>query len=316
MQKGMVVKSTGSWHEVVTENGEKFICKIKGNFRIKDIKSTNPVAVGDRVEFITEKSSHNDSKKLPGWITKVTDRKNYIVRRSPNLSKQSHIIAANIDQTILVATITKPVTTTIFIDRYLASAVAYRIPAVLVFNKTDIYSEEEKAKLKSIISVYNNIGYHCLETSAIMNIGIDKLKNILKDKINVISGHSGVGKSTLINLINPNLKLKTASISDIHKTGKHTTAYTEMYELPFGGYIVDTPGIKGFGLLDMENWEISHYFPEIFEISKYCKYYNCTHTHEPGCAVKEAVEKNKIAQSRYISYLGMLEEDDKYRKPH
>jgi ribosome biogenesis GTPase / thiamine phosphate phosphatase len=316
MQKGMVIKSTGSWYEVVAENGEKFICKIKGNFRIKDIKSTNPVAVGDRVEFTIEKSSNNYTKKLPGWITAVAERKNYIVRRSPNLSKQSHIIAANIDQTLLVATIVKPVTTTIFIDRYLASAVAYRIPAALAFNKTDIYSKEENAKLQRIISVYDKIGYQCIETSATMNIGIDKLKNILKDKINVISGHSGVGKSTLINLICPNLNLKTSSISDIHKTGKHTTAYTEMYELPFGGYIIDTPGIKGFGLLDMENWEISHYFPEIFEISKYCKYYNCTHTHEPGCAVKEAVEKNKIAQSRYISYLGMLEEDDKYRKPH
>ncbi|MDD4107637.1 MAG: ribosome small subunit-dependent GTPase A [Prolixibacteraceae bacterium] len=316
MKSGMVIKTTGSWYEVIDDAGEIFVCKIKGNFRIKDIKSTNPVAVGDHVQFTTDSTPINLKDKKPGWITAVSDRKNYIVRRSPNLSKQSHIIAANIDQTILVATIAKPVTTTMFIDRYLASALAYRIPVVIVFNKTDLYNPEEEKKLANLLTVYKNVGYRCLTTSAMMNTGIEEFKEILKNKINMISGHSGVGKSTLINLIHPSLNLKTASISDAHKTGKHTTAYSAMYELPFGGYIVDTPGIKGFGMLDMENWEISHYFPEIFNLSKKCKYNNCTHTHEPGCAVKPAVENGEIANSRYNSYLGMLEEDDKYRKAY
>jgi ribosome biogenesis GTPase / thiamine phosphate phosphatase len=311
--KGLVIKSTGSWFEVKNSNNEIITCKVKGNFRIKGIKSTNPIAVGDHVNFIIDNTV---SANKIGWITSVFDRKNYIIRRSTNLSKQSHIIAANIDQAVLVNTISYPVTTTIFIDRYLASAVAYRIPVLLVFNKIDCYSEEEKNKMNSLINIYSEIGYKCIKTSAKSQEGIDLLISEIKDKINVINGHSGVGKSTLINIMQPGLNLKTSEISYMHKTGKHTTAFSEMHELSFGGYIIDTPGIKGFGMLDMEAWEISHYFPEIFEWSKKCKYNNCSHTHEPGCAVKTAVEKGIIAKSRYISYIGLLEGDEKYRKPH
>lgn len=298
------------------ENGEVFDCKVKGNFRIKDIKSTNPVAVGDKVDFILQEDAEHRVDKKRGWITSIDDRKNYIVRRSPNLSKQSHIIAANIDQAVLIATIAWPVTTTTFIDRFLASAEAYRIPVLLVFNKTDRYNNEQTTKMNELISVYSKIGYKCLKTSAKNRTGLDELKEALKDKTNVINGHSGVGKSTLINILEPGLNLKTSEISDMHKTGKHTTAFSAMYKLSFGGYIIDTPGIKGFGMLNMEAWEISHYFPEIFNLSKYCQYNNCSHTHEPGCAVKEAVENGEIAESRFISYLGLLEGDDKYRKPY
>ncbi len=312
MEKGLVIKSTGSWYTVESNNGDLFECKIKGNFRIKDIKSTNPVAVGDFVEFkILPKSDENSSQI--GLITAISDRKNYIVRRSPNLSKQSHIIAANIDQAILIATVNYPVTTTTFIDRYLASAEAYRIPVLLVFNKTDRYNEKQLRELEYIIEIYEKIGYKCLKTSAEKREGIDELKNAIQNKTNVINGHSGVGKSTLINIIQPELNIKTKQISDIHKTGKHTTTYSTLYKLSFGGYIIDTPGIKGFGMLDMESWEISHYFPEIFKISNQCQYNNCSHTHEPGCAVKIAVEQGQIASSRFISYLGLLESDDKYR---
>lgn len=316
LKKGLVIKTTGTWYTVEEENGENFDCKVKGNFRIKGIKSTNPVAVGDRVIFTFQKDLKSPTDMPAGWITGIEDRKNYIVRRSPNLSKQSHIIAANIDQAILVATISWPVTTTTFIDRYLASAEAYRIPVLLVFNKTDLYSEAETLKMNKLISVYSKIGYSCIATSASKKLGIDEFKNELKGKTNVINGHSGVGKSTLINLIEPGLNLKTSKISEMHKTGKHTTAYSAMYKLTFGGYIIDTPGIKGFGMLDMEAWEISHYFPEIFKISKKCQYNNCSHTHEPGCAVKKELEAGEIAQSRFISYLGLLEGEDKYRKPH
>lgn len=316
MKKGLVIKTTGTWYTVEEENGENFDCKVKGNFRIKGIKSTNPVAVGDRVIFTFQKDLKSPTDMPAGWITGIEDRKNYIVRRSPNLSKQSHIIAANIDQAILVVTISWPVTTTTFIDRYLASAEAYRIPVLLVFNKTDLYTEAETLKMNKLISMYSKIGYSCIATSASKKLGIDEFKNELKGKTNVINGHSGVGKSTLINLIEPGLNLKTSKISEMHKTGKHTTAYSAMYKLTFGGYIIDTPGIKGFGMLDMEAWEISHYFPEIFKISKKCQYNNCSHTHEPGCAVKKELEAGEIAQSRFISYLGLLEGEDKYRKPH
>ena len=313
MKQGLVIKTTGSWYTVEDENGENVECKVKGNFRIKGIKSTNPVAVGDRVIFTVQKELKSPTDLSAGWITGIEDRKNYIVRRSPNLSKQSHIIAANIDQAVLVATISWPVTTTTFIDRYLASAEAYRIPVLIVFNKTDLYTEEESARMQELIAIYSKIGYSCLATSVKNNQGIEDLKNELKGKTNVINGHSGVGKSTLINLIQPGLNLKTSGISKMHKTGKHTTAFSAMYKLTFGGYIIDTPGIKGFGMLDMEAWEISHYFPEIFKISKKCQYSNCSHTHEPGCAVKEAVETGEVAQSRFISYLGLLEGEDKYR---
>jgi len=310
LKKGLVIKSTGSWFTVESENGELFECKIKGKFRIKDIKSTNPVAVGDHVEFSIQSTSN---EKNVGLITSISERKNYIIRRSQNLSKQSHIIAANIDQAVLVVTLAYPVTTTTFIDRYLASAEAYRIPVLIVFNKTDRLKEEELSTLHSLFDTYTKIGYACIFTSATSLQGIDNLKEALKNKINVFNGHSGVGKSTLINILEPGLKLKTMDISDMHNTGKHTTTYSTLYKLHFGGYIIDTPGIKAFGMLEMEAWEISHYFPEIFKISASCQYNNCSHTHEPGCAVKTAVENNIIAQSRFISYLGLLETDDKYR---
>lgn len=310
MKEGLVIKSTGSWFTVESKTGELFDCKIKGNFRIKEIKSTNPVAVGDRVQFSVQSTSED---KNIGLITSISERKNYIIRRSQNLSKQSHIIAANIDQAVLVVTLYFPVTTTTFIDRYLASAEAYRIPVLIVFNKTDRLNEEQLNERNFLIDVYTKIGYQCISTSAKTLHGIQFLKEAIKDKINVFNGHSGVGKSTLINIIEPGLKLKTMDISDIHNTGKHTTTYSTLYKISFGGYIIDTPGIKAFGMLEMEPWEISHYFPEIFKTSAYCQYNNCSHTHEPGCAVKAAVEKNEIARSRFISYLGLLETDEKYR---
>jgi ribosome biogenesis GTPase / thiamine phosphate phosphatase len=310
LKQGLVIKSTGSWFTVESETGELFECKIKGKFRIKDIKSTNPVAVGDHVEFSIQS---NTNGKNVGLITSISERKNYIIRRSQNLSKQSHIIAANIDQAVLVVTLAFPVTTTTFIDRYLASAEAYRIPVLIVFNKTDRLNEEELLILNTLFDTYTKVGYKCVFTSAASLQGIDNLKEALKNKINVFNGHSGVGKSTLINILEPGLQLKTMDISDMHNTGKHTTTYSTLYKLHFGGYIIDTPGIKAFGMLEMEAWEISHYFPEIFKISANCQYNNCSHTHEPGCAVKSAVENNEIAQSRFISYLGLLETDDKYR---
>jgi len=310
LKQGLVIKSTGSWFTVESENGELFECKIKGKFRIKDIKSTNPVAVGDRVQFSVQSTSED---KNIGLITSISERKNYIIRRSQNLSKQSHIIAANIDQAVLVVTLVYPVTTTTFLDRYLASAEAYRIPVLIVFNKIDRLNEEQRSELNSLTDIYTKIGYQCITTSATTLFGIDKLKEALKNKINVFNGHSGVGKSTLINILEPGLKLKTMDISDIHNTGKHTTTFSTLYNISFGGYIIDTPGIKAFGMLEMEPWEISHYFIEIFKISANCQYNNCSHTHEPGCAVKTAVEKNEIARSRFISYLGLLETDEKYR---
>jgi ribosome biogenesis GTPase / thiamine phosphate phosphatase len=313
LKKGLVIKSTGSWYTVEDENGELFECKIKGNFRIKDIRSTNPIAVGDHVEFSTQHSSGNKKSDNIGLISAISERKNYIIRKSPNLSKESHIIAANIDQAILVITLNFPVTTTTFIDRYLASAEAYRIPVILVFNKIDRYNSEQKEYLQNLVNMYENIGYKCFLTSAITGEGSVELKNAIQNKINVFNGHSGVGKSTLLNLLQPGLNLKTVEISSYHKTGKHTTTYSSLYKLDFGGYIIDTPGIKGFGMLDMEPWEISHYFIEIFKYAEKCQYKNCSHTHEPGCAVKVAVEVGKIANSRFISYLGLLEIDDKYR---
>jgi ribosome biogenesis GTPase len=313
LNRGLVIKSTGSWYTVEAENGEIFECKIKGKFRIKGIKSTNPVAVGDRVEFTVQTASANENEEKIGLITAILKRKNYIIRRSINLSKQSHIIAANIDQAVLVVTLSFPVTTTTFIDRYLASAEAYRVPVLIVFNKTDRYNQEQNKMLKELVELYENIGYKCLTTSAKTLQGLDKLKEALKNKTNVVNGHSGVGKSTLINILQPGLNLKTMEISDSHKTGKHTTTFSELYKLDFGGYIIDTPGIKAFGMLEMEPWEISHYFVEIFKVSDKCQYNNCSHTHEPGCAVKIAVENGEIAKSRFISYLGLLEADDKYR---
>lgn len=306
-----MVKSTGSWYSVEDSRGELFKCKIKGKFRIKGIKSTNPVAVGDKVNFNVLQET--DAGTNIGIITGIQERKNYIIRKSIKLSKQSHIIAANIDQAILVVTLKHPVTSSTFIDRYLASAEAYRIPVLLVFNKFDELNADEKTRLNELIEIYTHINYECLVTSATKNIGINELKNAIRNKTNVINGHSGVGKSTLINLIEPGLNLKTTEISDYHKTGKHTTTFSELFKLSFGGYIIDTPGIKGFGMLEMEAWEISHYFREIFMFSENCQYNNCSHTHEPGCEVKKAVEHKKIAASRFISYLGLLDEDEKYR---
>lgn len=316
MKKGLVIKSTGSWYEVEDENGECFECRIKGNFRIKEIKSTNPVAVGDHVKFTIQPISGKKESEKTGLIVDISERKNYIIRRSPNLSKQSHIIAANIDQAILVATIDYPVTTTTFIDRYLVSAEAYRIPVLLIFNKTDRYSPAQKIELNNIVNIYETIGYKCFLTSAITSEGLIALKEAIRNKINVFNGHSGVGKSTLLNMLQPGLNIKTGDISDFHKTGKHTTTYSSLFKLDFGGYIIDTPGIKGFGMLEMETWEISHYFPEIFKYAKKCRYNNCSHTHEPGCAVKTAVELGEIANTRFKSYFGLLKNDCKYRSAY
>jgi ribosome biogenesis GTPase / thiamine phosphate phosphatase len=313
LKEGLVIKSTGSWYTVETGSGESFECKIKGKFRIKGIKSTNPVAVGDRVGFTLQVASADENEQKIGLISTIFKRKNYIIRRSINLSKQSHIIAANIDQAVLVATLNYPVTTSTFIDRFLASAEAYRIPVLIVFNKIDCYNSKELEELEILQNTYQKIGYKCLTTSAKEAVGLDKLKEALKDKTNVINGHSGVGKSTLINILQPGLNLKTMEISDSHNTGKHTTTFSELYKLNFGGYIIDTPGIKAFGMMEMEPWEISHYFIEIFKISENCQYNNCSHTHEPGCAVKNAVENGEITKSRFISYLGLLEIDEKHR---
>ncbi len=308
MKKGVVIKSTGSWYTVEAESGKIFNCRIKGKFRIKGIKATNPVAVGDIVEF-------EEAKDEGSVIANIFERKNYIVRRSTNLSKQFHILASNIDQAMLIVTVNFPVTSTIFIDRFLVSAEAYSIPVNIIFNKVDIFNKEDVDKLEELITIYKNIGYNCIKVSAKEGINIDKVKNILKNKVTVLSGHSGVGKSTLINKIEPALNLKTSEISDAHQTGKHTTTFAEMFKLSDGGSIVDTPGIRGYGLFEMEKEELSHFFPEIFKGSENCKFYNCTHVHEPGCAVVEGVKNGEISISRYESYLSLMLEDadEKYR---
>jgi len=313
LKKGIVIKSTGSWYTVKTEEGNLIESRIKGNLRITGIRSTNPIAVGDRVELTETKEDNAIGSQIIGFIHKIIPRTNYIIRKSPNLSKESHILAANIDQAFLVVTIKFPVTTTTFIDRFLASAEAYRIPCHLIFNKTDLYNDEQKALMENLIGIYEMAGYQCLKISATQNIGLDELKKMMQNKTNVFSGHSGVGKSTIVNFLQPGINLKTGEISEAHFSGKHTTTYSEMHELDFGGYIIDTPGIKGFGVLEMEKEEISHYFPEMFRLLNECQYYNCTHTHEPNCAVKKSVEKGLIAESRYFSYLGLLEGEEKYR---
>lgn len=313
MKKGIVIKSTGSWYTVKTEEGNLIESRIKGNLRLKGIRSTNPIAVGDHVEIVESNEDNNIGSQVVGLIHKILPRNNYIIRKSPNLSKESHIIAANIDQAFLIVTIQFPVTTTTFIDRFLVSAEAYRIPCHLIFNKIDLYNEEQTATMNSLIEIYEMAGYQCLKISAKESIGIDELKQMMTDKTNVFSGHSGVGKSTIINSLQSNIILKTGEISEAHFSGKHTTTNSEMYELEFGGYIIDTPGIKGFGVLEMEKEEISHYFPEIFKLLDECQFYNCTHTHEPHCAVKKSVEEGRIALSRYSSYLGLLDDEEKYR---
>ncbi|MEN9918107.1 MAG: ribosome small subunit-dependent GTPase [Bacteroidota bacterium] len=306
---GLVIKNTGSWYLVRTDDNKNVDCRIKGSFRLKDIKSTNPITVGDRVTILMNADN-------TGVITTIAERKNYIIRRSSNLSKQAHIIAANLDLCFLIVTVTKPITTTIFIDRFLSSAEAYRIPVNLLFNKIDVYDEDEKEYMQALINLYEHIGYSCYQISAQEQIGLDILNDKLKDKITLFSGHSGVGKSTLINSLVPHSHLKTGSISDYHGKGMHTTTFSEMLELPQGGFIIDTPGIKGFGTVDMTPEEIGHYFPELFKFSQNCRFNNCIHLNEPGCAVVEAVEKHWISESRYKSYLNILEDESngKYRK--
>lgn len=309
--KGLVIKNTGSWYTVKTDDGNIVESKIKGNFRLKGIRSTNPVAVGDRVEIIRNQEG-------TAFISAIEDRRNYIIRKSQNLSKQSHIIAANVDQAFLIVTVNYPQTSTTFIDRFLASAEAYSVPVVLVFNKTDLLSEEERHYQDMMMTLYETVGYQCVAISAEKGDGVDTLLPLLHDKITLLSGNSGVGKSTLINRILPGVNLRTAEISDSHNTGMHTTTFSEMLQLPNGGYIIDTPGIKGFGTFNMEPEEISGFFKEIFRFSKDCRFNNCTHTHEPGCAVIKAVEDHYIATSRYQSYLSMLNDKDenKYREAY
>ena len=310
MYTGLVIKNTGSWYTVKTDDGGQLIdCKIKGNFRLKGIRSTNPVAVGDRVTIIPNAEG-------TAFITAIEDRRNYIIRKSSNLSKQSHIIAANVDQAFLVVTVNYPQTSTTFTDRSLASAEAYRVPVTLLFNKTDLLSEEELRYQQMMIDLYDTVGYQCLAISAETGEGIDKVMDMLTGKVTVLSGNSGVGKSTLINRLLPGVNLRTSDISDAHNSGMHTTTFSEMIPLPLGGYIIDTPGIKGFGTFDIEPEELTGYFKEIFRFSKECRFSNCTHTHEPGCAVLKAVEEHFISQSRYQSYLSMMQdkEESKYRK--
>lgn len=301
---GLVIKNTGSWYVVKTDDGQLVDCKIKGNFRLKGIRSTNPIAVGDHVHIVM---NHEGT----AFIHEIEDRKNYIIRRASNLSKQSHILAANLDQCMLIVTINYPETSTIFIDRFLATAEAYRIPVSIIFNKTDRYDEDETRYLDGLINLYTYIGYPCYKVSALNQTGIEAIRADLANKVTLLSGNSGVGKSTLINAILPDLEVKTGEISDYHNKGMHTTTFSEMFPLPQGGWIIDTPGIKGFGTFDMEEEEVGHYFKEIFKHSANCKYGNCTHRHEPGCAVRQAVEEHLISESRYSSYLNMLEDKDK-----
>ena len=311
--KGLVIKNTGSWYTVLTDDGQLLDCKVKGNFRMKGIRSTNPVAVGDRVTV-----------GEGNWIIEISDRRNYIIRKSINLSKQSHIIAANVDQALLIVTVANPQTSTTFIDRFLASAEAYRVPVILVFNKTDLLVDDLRHYQEAMVNLYQTIGYDCRQISAASGTGVEELRPLLEGKITLLSGNSGVGKSTLINRLVPDANLRTGEISDAHNTGQHTTTFSEM--IPMGGlssraqsrdlsWLIDTPGIKGFGTFDMEPEELTSYFKEIFQFSKDCRFSNCTHTHEPGCAVLKALEDHYIAESRYQSYLSMLEDKDegKYR---
>jgi len=316
--RGLVVKNTGSWYTVLTDDGQLIDSKVKGNFRLKGIRSTNPVAVGDRVELVTNAEG-------TAFITDIEDRRNYIIRKSQNLSKQSHIIAANVDQAFLIVTVDHPQTSTTFIDRFLASAEAYRVPVVLVFNKTDLLSEDMLRYQQMMISLYETIGYECRAISAVTGEGVEELRPLLENRITLLSGNSGVGKSTLINQLVPGVNLRTAEISDAHNTGQHTTTFSEMIPLTSQrslssskGWLIDTPGIKGFGTFDMEPEELTSYFREIFRFSKDCRFSNCTHTHEPGCAVLQALEDHYIAQSRYQSYLSMMDDkdDSKYREAY
>ncbi len=306
MEKGIVIKSTGSHYLVRMENEEVISCRIKGKMRLEEIKSTNPVAVGDWVMVECDDDE--------GLICEVMERKNYIVRRASNLSKQSHVLAANVDQAILIVTVNYPVTTPVFIDRFLASAEAYGIPVILVFNKIDRYDKRHLKELDHWRNLYEGIGYQTISISAKNNDDVNQVKSLLHNHVSVLAGHSGVGKSTLINRIEPGLNLKTAEISDAHHQGKHTTTNAEMHRLTDGGYIIDTPGVRGFGLINIEKEELSHFFREIFERSKECQFNNCSHVNEPGCAVKSRVKSGEIALSRYQSYLNILtNKEEKYR---
>lgn len=312
--EALIIKNTGSWYVARTADGTEIDCKIKGNFRLKGIRSTNPIAVGDRVNISVNESG-------TAFITDILPRKNYIIRRASNLSKESHILASNLDQALLIVTLSHPTTSLTFIDRFLATAEAYRVPAIIVINKIDLLTEPEDIELLDAVSyLYKSIGYKVVTTSAKTGDGIDALRSLLRDKTTLISGNSGVGKTTLINDLIPGLDLRTAAISEVHDTGTHTTTFSEMFQLPGddGGYLIDTPGVRGFGTIEMDEYEASHFFPEIFKIGADCRFNNCTHTHEPHCAVIKALEEGLIAQSRYTSYLSILEDSnpDKYRKPY
>jgi ribosome biogenesis GTPase len=303
---GVVIKSTGSWYLIRTEDDVIHKCRIRGKFRMKGIKSTNPVSVGDWVDFELE------PKKYTGVIEEIHDRKNYIVRKSVNLSKQTHIIAANIDQAFLMVTIDNPPTSTSFIDRFLVGAEAYHIPVVILFNKVDSFTEETEDLKDELKEIYSDIGYKCVDISAKEGVNLEEVKELMKDRVSLFSGHSGVGKSTLVNSIEPTLNLKTLEISEQHKQGMHTTTFAEMHALSFGGYIIDTPGIKGFGMVDFEKEEIAGYFPEFFEIKQNCKFHNCIHVDEPKCAIKEGLENDTIAPSRYFSYRQIISGEEEH----
>ena len=307
---GIVYKSTGSWYQVKSDDGVFYQCRMKGKFRISGIKSTNPIAVGDKVVFDLDKKGEEET----GVIKKILDRDNFIVRKSVNLSKQIHIIAANIDQVFLLITINNPPTFAAFIDRFLVSTRAYRIDTILVFNKIDSYQLEERAEILYLKDIYEAIGYRCLEVSSTENKNVDAVKEMMIGKTSMFVGHSGVGKSTLVNAIEPSLDLKTKEISDQHKQGQHTTTFAEMFDLNFDARIIDTPGIKGFGIVDIDKYELGDYFPEFFALKQDCKFNNCLHLKEPQCAVKEALEEEKVSWSRYKSYLQILEgEEEHYR---
>ena len=308
MEQGVVIKSTGSRYKVLYRKGEVAECIIKGSFRVRGIRTTNPVAVGDNVLFELE------NNKTSGVITEVLERRNYILRRSPNLSKESQIIAANIDQALLMATIILPETPVEFIDRFLMTAEAYNVTAGIIINKTDLYGPGEEERMEYLISLYEKIGYRCFRLSVENGSGIDEIKEALRDKVNLLAGNSGVGKSSLLNRLEPCLNLKTEKVSDSHRQGKHITTFPEMHRMSFGGFVIDSPGIRGFGVVDMERNEIYHFFPEIFRTSKECRFYNCLHLDEPGCAVREAVENGQIDPLRYRSYTSILEDENpKYR---
>lgn len=308
MIKGVVIKSTGSRYKVLTGTGQTIECTIKGKFRVRELVTTNPIAVGDYVIVSLEPGGET------GVITELLDRKNYILRKSSNLSRQSQIIAANIDQAFLMVTIILPETPVEFTDRFLITAEAYRVPATILFNKTDLYGDEEIKKMEKLVRIYAGAGYRSVRLSLVTGEGLDELVDLMRDKTTLISGNSGVGKTTLLNKLDPSLNLKTREISDYHKQGKHVTTFPEMYRMPFGGFVIDTPGIRGFGVVNMEKNEVYHFFPEIFRASRDCRFYNCLHIDEPGCAVRAAVEKGEIDPLRYRSYLSIIEDDDsKYR---